>query len=89
MPIRSLRSIRDKWKSSGSVNTKPRSERTSKVRPQTLRLIVQEAKKNPRVTSSDLQATLQVAVIDIATKTIRLYLKKFELTAKATKKNHT
>lgn len=89
MPIRSLRSIRDKWKSSGSVNTKPRSERTSRVRPQTLRLIVREAKKNPRVTSSDLQATLQVAVIDIATKTIRRYLKKVELTAKATKKNHT
>ena len=55
MPISSVQTLIKKWKMRDSVETKPRSGRPTKISATTARVIVRDAKKNPRITSADIQ----------------------------------
>lgn len=54
MPISSVQALIKKWKIKGSVDTKPRSGRTTKISATvSARKIVQIAKENPHATSAE------------------------------------
>lgn len=50
MPISSVKTLIKKWKMRGSVETKPRSGRPTKISAKTARKFVRDAKKNPQIT---------------------------------------
>ena len=58
MPISSVQTLIKKWKMRDSVETKPRSGRPTKISATTARKIVRDAKKNPQITSADIQDCL-------------------------------
>lgn len=76
MPISTVQSLIKKWKIRGSVDTKPRSGRPTKISATTARKIVRDVKKNPQTTSGDLQASLQKSGVAVSRSTIRRHLKK-------------
>ena len=53
MPISSVQALMKKWKMKGSVDTKPRTGRTTKISATSARKIVQIAKKSPHATSAE------------------------------------
>ncbi|KAA8584158.1 hypothetical protein FQN60_007943 [Etheostoma spectabile] len=86
MPVSTVQSLIKKWKILGSLNTKPRSGRPRKISTKTARRIVQDAKKNPQVTSGEIQAALEKDGVVVARSTIRQYLNKNELHGRVARK---
>lgn len=62
-------SLIKKWKILGSLDTKPRSGRPRKISAKTAR-IIRDTKKNPRVTSGEIQAALEKDGVVVARSTI-------------------
>ena len=58
MPISSVQTLIKKWKMRGSVETKPQTGRPTKISATTDRKIVWNAKKNPQITSGEIQDSL-------------------------------
>ena len=76
MPISSVQTLIKKWKMRGSVETKPRSGRPTKISATTARKIVRDAKKNPQITSGEIQDSRKTCGVAVSRYTIRRYLKK-------------
>lgn len=76
MPISSVQTLIKKWKMRGSVETKPRSGRPTKISATTARKIVRDAKKNPQITSGEIQDSLKTCGVAVSRCTIRRHLKK-------------
>ena len=55
---------------------KPRSGRPTKTSATTARKIVGDAKKNPQMTSAEMQDSLEKSGVDVSRCTIRRHLKK-------------
>lgn len=72
--VSTVRQIVSKWKQFGTVASLPRSGRPVKMTPRAQRTIINEVKKNPEVSSKDLQKSLDPA--NISTSTIRKALNK-------------
>ncbi len=79
MPVSTVQSLIKKWKIHGSIDTKPRSVRPRKISATAARRIVQDTKKNPHVTSTEIQAALEKYGVVVSRTTIRWYLNKNEL----------
>ena len=79
MPVSTVQSLIKKWKIQGSLDTKPRSGRPRKISAKTARRIVRDTKKNPQVTSGEIQAALEKDSVVVSRSTIRRYLNKNEL----------
>uniref|UniRef100_A0AAY5L983 Transposase Tc1-like domain-containing protein n=1 Tax=Esox lucius TaxID=8010 RepID=A0AAY5L983_ESOLU len=62
-----------------SLETKPRSGRPRKVSAKTAIKIVRDTKKNPQVTSGEIQAALEKVGVVVSKRTIRQYLNSYEL----------
>ena len=65
-----------KWRKFSTGATLPRSGRTAKVTARAQRRILNEVKKNPRVSAKDLQKSLEHANISVDESTIRKTLNK-------------
>lgn len=76
VPVSTVQTLINKWKSTGSVKPKPRTGRPKKLSDTAVRKIIRETHKNPQTTSSDLQATLQEAGVQVSTSTIRRHLNR-------------
>lgn len=74
LPVSTVQTLIKKWKTTGSVKPKPRSGRPRKLSDKTVRKITRDVQKNPQTTSSDLQASLQEAGVQVSTSTIRRQL---------------
>ena len=59
MPVSSVQTVIIKWKIRGCVKTKSRSGRPTRISATTARKIVRDAKKNPQITSSEIQDSLK------------------------------
>ena len=71
MPINSVQTLIKKWKMRGSVETKPRSGRPTKISATTTRKIVRDAKKNPQIISGEIQDSLKTCGVAVSRCTIR------------------
>ena len=71
-----VRKIVYKWRQFSTVASLPRSGRPVKMTPRAQRRILNEVKKNPRVSAKDLQKSLEHANISVDTSTIRKTLNK-------------
>lgn len=76
MPISSVQTLIKKWKMRESVETKSRSGRPTKISATTARKIVWDAKKNPQITSAEIQDSLKKSGVVVSRCTIRRHLKK-------------
>lgn len=76
MPVSSVQTVINKWKIRGSVKTKPRSGRPTKISATTARKIVRDAKKNPQITSAEIQDSLKTSGVAVSRCTIRRHLQK-------------
>ncbi|KAG9336831.1 hypothetical protein JZ751_003179 [Albula glossodonta] len=76
MSVSSVQTVINKWKIGGSVKTKPRSGRPTKISATTARKIVRDAKKNPQITSAEKQDSLKTSCVAVSRCTIRRHLKK-------------
>lgn len=65
-----------KWRQFGTVATLPRSGRPVKMTPRAQRRLINEVKKQPRVTAKDLKASLVQANICVHESTVRKTLNK-------------
>ena len=74
--VSTVRKIVCKWRQFGTVATLPRSGRPVKITPKAQRVIINEVKKNPRVSAEDLRKSLKHADISVDTSTIRKTLNK-------------
>jgi transposase len=86
MPISTVRTVIAKWKSTGSVDTLPRPGRPSKVPATTARKIVRDAKINPQATSTEIQASLKSAGVEVGKTTVRRILNKYGLFGRVARK---
>ena len=76
MPVSTVQTVINKWKIRGSVKTKPPSGRPTKISATTARKIVRDAKKNPQITSAEIQDSLKTSGVAVSRCTIRRHLKK-------------
>lgn len=76
MPISSVQTLIKKWKLRGSVETKPRSGRPTKISATAARKIARDAKKNPQITSAEIQESLKKTGVAVSRCTIRRHLNK-------------
>ena len=76
MPVSSVQTVIIKWKIRGCVKTKSRSGRPTRISATTARKIVRDAKKNPQITSSEIQDSLKTSSVAVSRCTIRRHLKK-------------
>lgn len=78
MPISSVQTLIKRWKREirDSVETKPRSGRPTKISATAARKNVRDAKKNPQITSAEIQDSLKKSGVDVSRCTIRRHLKK-------------
>ena len=76
MSINSVQTLIKKWKMRGSVETKPRSGRPTKISATTARKIVRDAKKTPQTTSGEIHNSLKTCGVVVSRCTIRRHLKK-------------
>uniref|UniRef100_A0A3B4TNE5 Uncharacterized protein n=1 Tax=Seriola dumerili TaxID=41447 RepID=A0A3B4TNE5_SERDU len=65
-----------KWRHFGNVATLPRSGRPVRMTPRPQRRLINEVKKQPRMTTKDLKASLELANIAVHESTIRKTLNK-------------
>ena len=79
MPRSTVKTLIKKWRERDSVETKPRSGRPTKISAPTARTIVRDAKKNPQITSAEIQDSLKKIGVDVSRSTIRRLLKKHGL----------
>uniref|UniRef100_A0AAY5L8W8 Transposase Tc1-like domain-containing protein n=1 Tax=Esox lucius TaxID=8010 RepID=A0AAY5L8W8_ESOLU len=79
MPVSTVQSLIKKWNIWGSLDTKPRSGKPRKISAKTARRIVWDTKKNPQVTSGEIQAALEKDGVVVSRSTIRRYFNKNEL----------
>lgn len=75
MLISSVQTLIKKWKMRGSVETKQRSGRPTKISATTARKIVRDAKKNPQIASGEIQGSLRTCGVAVSRCTIRRHLK--------------
>lgn len=59
MSISSVQTLIKEWKLRDSVETKPRSGRPTKISATAARKIARDAKKNPQITSAEVQESLK------------------------------
>ena len=71
-----VRQIVYKWRKFSTVATLPRSGRPAKMTARAQRRMLNEVKKNPRVSAKDLQKSLEHANISVDESTIRKTLNK-------------
>ena len=76
MPISRVQTLMKKWKMRDSVETKPRSGRPTNISATTDRKIVLDAKKNPQITSAEIQDSLKECGLAVSRCTIRRHLRK-------------
>ena len=86
IPISTVRTTIAKWKCTGSVKSKARPGRPKKISLKAARKLVREAKKNPKVTSTDFQSTLKDAGVEVSTPTIRRVLNRNGLHGRVARK---
>ncbi|CAJ0948381.1 unnamed protein product [Ranitomeya imitator] len=79
MPVNSVQTVSNKWKIRGSVKPKPSSGRPTKMLSTTAWKIVQDAKKNPKITSAEILDSLKTGGVAVSRCTIRRHLKKIGL----------
>jgi len=85
--ISTVRKIISKWKECKSTKNLPRMGRPPKISNRTGRKLVQEATKNPRVTSRDLQEQLAESGMHVHTLTICRHLNEDGLSARVPRKS--
>ena len=71
MPISHVQTLIKKWKMRDSFETKPWSGRSTKLSSTTARKIVRDAKKNPQMTTAEIQDFLTKSGVDVSQCTIR------------------
>ena len=71
MPISRVQTLMKKWKM-----RKPRSGRPTNISATTDRKIVLDAKKNPQITSAEIQDSLKECGLAVSRCTIRRHLRK-------------
>uniref|UniRef100_A0AAY5KH70 Sleeping Beauty transposase HTH domain-containing protein n=1 Tax=Esox lucius TaxID=8010 RepID=A0AAY5KH70_ESOLU len=76
MPVSTIQSFIKKWKIQGSLDTKPRSGIAKKISAKTVRRIVRDTKKNPQVTSGEIQAAQEKDGVVVSSSTIQQYKNK-------------
>ena len=76
MAISSVQTLIKKWKIRGSGKTKPWSGRPTKISATTARKIVWDTKKNPQITSVEIQHYLKTCRVVVSRCTIRRNLNK-------------
>lgn len=79
LPVRTVQSLIMKWKTLGSLETKTRPGRPRKIAAKPASGIVQDTKKNPQVTSGEMQAALEKDGVVVSMSTVQQYLNKNEL----------
>lgn len=84
--ISTVRKIISKWKECKSTKNLPRMGRPPKISNRTGRKLVQEATKNPRLTSRELQEQLAESGIHVHTSTICRHLNEDGLSARVPRK---
>ncbi len=71
MLISSVQTLIKKWKMRDSVKAKPWSGRPTKISATTARKIVWDAKKNPQITSAEVQDSLEKSGVAVSRCTIK------------------
>lgn len=84
--ISTARKVIAKWKVLKTTSNVPRSGRPRKISEKTARILVREAKRNPRVTSRQLQVELAESGVHVHTSTISRHLTTAGLSARTPRK---
>ena len=84
-----VRQIVYKWKQHHKTVTLPRSGRPAKMTPKVTRKVIREVKKNPRLTSQNIKASLASDGIHADASTVRNTLAKNGLHGRVGRKKHS